>query len=125
MKHPFTNDLHAIAYQAFRNLYPNKHLDLVQWCNQIEGGFDGEVQILEGGFTIINISPDITMSDSLNVFLGQLTTVAAGTDDQTTEVWHKTAQTIADEFDRIFQENFGLPFVYEIKGAEDGEEAKA
>lgn len=112
MKHPFANDLHAIAYQAFKNLYPKTRLDLIQWSNQIEGGFDGEVRIAEGGFTCINISPDITMTDSINVLLSQLTTVAAGTDDQSAEAWHTTAEALAEEFDRLFNEEYGLPFVY-------------
>ena len=86
MQTPFANDMFAMIYKAFRDLYPDKDCKC-QWVCQI--GSDDEDEAFgetifeeETGEVYVNVKATLTVADAAEVFAHELAHVAVGKDTQ-------------------------------------------
>ena len=109
---PFSNDMFAMVYEAFKNLYPEKN-PLIQWTGDSMTADDGK-NILgltsygENGEIFVDISAYLTVADAVEILVHELAHVAVGADVESHgKEWEAAFDAIHAEFIRIGDEKFG------------------
>lgn len=111
MENPFVNDPFSLVYQAFKNLYPDKACDSY-WEPRIRDSEKGEkayglTDFGEDDSVAVFVSPEIRVTDAIEVFAHELAHVAVGVEHDHDEVWEAAFDAIFQEYNRIGEELFG------------------
>ena len=110
MTSPFENDMFAMVYQAFKNLYPDKepHCEWVSSFEKSEDGLErlGMTTFAEDGEIYVEICGSIKVTDAVEIFAHELAHVAVGGDKGHEEEWEEAFDRIFDEYNRIGNEMF-------------------
>lgn len=101
----FINDPFTMVYEAFGNLYPDKHC-ICQWAPKIRADEDGSpvlglTNFGEDGEINVYISSSLKVEDAMDILAHELAHVAVGIDHDHDEVWEKAYDDIFDEYNRI------------------------
>ena len=112
MDKPFANDMFAMVYQAFRNLYNEKDKNLIiYWSDEPMKDDNGNEVFGSTTFTntyvYVEISSDLKVSDSVEILAHELAHVAVGSNAEHSEEWEKAFDAIFTEYNRIGDEMFG------------------
>lgn len=107
---PFQNDMFAIVWQAFKNLYPDKDCQ-VYWEPQIRGEEDGEpvyglTDFGDDGTVYVFVKPSLEVADAVEILAHELAHVAVGIEHDHDEVWQEAFDKIFDEYNRIGEQMF-------------------
>ena len=101
MESPFINDMFAMVYKAFKNLYPDKEAEC-QWQPIIPKN-----EHADDGSIYVDISANLRVVDAVETLAHELAHVAVGAREAHGEAWEKAFDAIHNEFDRIGNEMFG------------------
>lgn len=109
MKTPFKNDIFALIWQAFKNLYPNKDCECF-WEPNIRDEGDGTealglTDFSEDGITVF-VKTSLSIENAAEIFAHELAHVAVGLEHDHDEVWEKSFDDIFEEYNRIGDEMF-------------------
>lgn len=99
---PFQNDVFAIVWIAFKNLYPDKHCE-VYWETDIcdsEGGY-GLTDFGDDGIVSVFVSADLRIQDAAEILAHELAHVAVGCDADHGPEWENAFDAIHAEYNRI------------------------
>jgi hypothetical protein len=118
MKTPFKNDIFALIWQAFKNLYHDKECECF-WEPNIRDEEDGtEVLGLtdfgEDGSVSVFVKPDLKVADAAEILAHELAHVAVGIEHEHDEEWEKAFDDIFDEYNKIGDELFGFREAIEV-----------
>lgn len=107
---PFQNDMFAIVWQAFKNLYPDKDCQ-VYWEPQIRDEEDGKpvyglTDFEDDGTVSVFVKPSLEAADAVEILAHELAHVAVGIEHDHDEVWQKVFDKIFDEYNRIGEQMF-------------------
>lgn len=110
MKTPFKNDIFALIWQAFKNLYPDKECECF-WEPNIRDDKDGNeafgmTDFAGDGTVTVFVRTSLSISDAATIFAHELAHVAVGFEHGHNEVWKKAFDDIFDEYNRIGNEMF-------------------
>ena len=102
---PFVNDMFALVFQAFKNLYPRKKCKC-QWVPKItdENGRDvyGSTEYLvEERIFLVEISATLSVMNAVEVLAHELAHVAAGPDAEHGKEWEDAFDAIFEEYERL------------------------
>ncbi len=109
-KTPFVNDMFALVWMAFKNLYPEKEC-MCEWVPKLDKDEDGE-QLLgvttfcDDGDVFVEIAATITVADAVETFAHELAHVAAGDSAGHGKAWEEAYDKIFDEYNRIGYEMY-------------------
>lgn len=109
---PFVNDMFAMVYQAFRNLYGEKDRNLiVYWSGEPMKDDNGNEAFGSTTFTdtyvYVEVSSDLKVSDAVEILAHELAHVAVGSNAEHGEGWEKAFEAIFNEYNRIGDKMFG------------------
>ena len=107
---PFENDIFALIWQAFKNLYPDKECKCF-WEPQIredESGNEvfGLTDFGEDGSVTVFVRPDLEVSVAGEILAHELAHVAVGVDHEHDEAWKNAFEAIFKEYNKIGDELF-------------------
>lgn len=107
---PFQNDMFAIVWQAFKNLYPDKDCQ-VYWEPQIRDEEDGKpvyglTDFGDDGTVSVFVKPSLEVADAVEILAHELAHVAVGIEHDHDEVWQEAFDKIFDEYNRICEQMF-------------------
>lgn len=107
---PFQNDMFAIVWQAFKNLYPDKDCQ-VYWEPQIRDEEDGKpvyglTDFGDDGTVSVFVKPSLEVADAVEILAYELAHVAVGIEHDHDEVWQEAFDKIFDEYNRIGEQMF-------------------
>lgn len=111
LPNPFRNDVFALAWKAFKNLYPDKDC-VCKWADEIEPDENGSERygatvFYDDGSVDVIVSTKLSVADAVEVFTHELAHVADGKDNEPhEESWEKHFDAIFEEYDRICNEMF-------------------
>jgi hypothetical protein len=111
MKTPFKNDIFALIWKAFKNLYPDKDCECY-WQPNIRDEEDGTpvyglTDFGEDGTIAIFVTPSLSVADAAEIFAHELAHCAVGIAHEHDEEWEKSFDDIFNEYNRIGDEEFG------------------
>ena len=110
MNSPFKNDMFALVWKAFKNLYPNKDC-VCMWADEIEPAPDGKqgyatTVFCDDGEIQVTVDAKLPVVNAVEVFTHELAHVAVGIigdgSDQSERTYH--GKEWEDAFDAIFKE---------------------
>ena len=107
---PFENDIFALIWNAFKNLYPNKECQCF-WQPNIRPEEDGtEVYGLtdfgDDGIVTVFVTPELAIQDAAEIFAHELAHVAVGVEAGHGKKWRGAFDKIFEEYNRIGDELF-------------------
>lgn len=110
MKTPFKNDIFAMIWQAFKNLYPDKDCECF-WEPEILDTEKGETaygltDFGDDGVVTVFVKPSLSVTDAAEIFAHELAHVAVGLEHDHDSVWEKSFDDIFVEYNRIGDEMF-------------------
>lgn len=110
MNTPFKNDIFALIWRAFKNLYPDKDCECY-WEPDIQDADDGskvygETYWGEDGAVDVFVGTGLPIADSAEIFAHELAHVAVGAEHDHDEEWEKAFDDIFNEYNRIGDEMF-------------------
>ena len=129
MKTPFNNDIFALIWEAFKNLYPDKEC-ICYWEPRISDAEDGKecfglTDFGEDGVYVF-VKPTLPVADAAEVFAHELAHVAVGIEHDHDQAWEEAFDAIFQEYNRIGDERFEVHTGVEvITGIEKEEKGKA
>ena len=102
---PFENDIFALIWKAFKNLYPDKECKCF-WEPQIredESGNEvfGLTDFGDDGSVEVFVRPDLNVSDAGEVLAHELAHVAVGSEHDHDETWENAFDAIFQEYNKI------------------------
>ena len=105
MSTPFENDIFALIWQAFKNLYPDKECKCF-WEPRIhEDEHGGEVfgftDFGEDGSVAVFVRPDLDVSTAGEILAHELAHVAVGIEHDHDETWENAFDAIFQEYNKI------------------------
>lgn len=111
MKTPFENDPFAMVHQAFQNLYPGKECRAF-WEPDIRPQEDGDevyglTDFGDDGTIMVFVTPNMKVTDAVEILAHELAHVAVGADHDHDEVWGSAFDAIFQEYNRIGDEMYG------------------
>ena len=111
-KTPFVNDMFALVWMAFKNLYPDKECRCV-WVPKLEKDEDGGQPIgvttfYDEGYAFVEIVATITVADAVEIFAHELAHVAAGNNAGHGKAWEEAFDKIFAEYNRIGYEMYNV-----------------
>ena len=111
MESPFKNDPFAIAYQAFKNLYPDKDCEIIWQPEEMKddkgNGYVGMTNFSDDGEITVEVSVFMKIGDAVETLAHELAHVAVGASEEHGEEWEKAFDAIHAEYDRIGNEMYG------------------
>ena len=112
MKTPFENDIFAMIWEAFKNLYPEKDCKCC-WDTEIRDDEEGTecfglTDFAEDGSVCIFIKPTLPVCDCAEIFAHELAHVAVGVEHDHNVEWEKAFDKIFEEYNRIGNEMFDI-----------------
>ena len=116
MDTPFKNDVFALIWRAFKNLYPEKECECF-WEPGIRDDEKGNevfglTDFGEDGSVVVFVRPDMKVADAGEVLAHELAHVAVGVEHDHDSAWEEAFNAILTEYNKIGDELFG--------GFEDG-----
>lgn len=109
MESPFINDIFAMIYQAFKNLYPDK---TCVCCWDEDLGSDNEGNKVYGitnfendGNITVYVTTELPICDCAEVFAHELAHVAVGHENDHNDIWEKAFDDIFNEYNRMVKQN--------------------
>lgn len=105
METPFSNDMFAFVFQAFKNLYPDKECEC-QWVHRIKDGEEeafGATTFDDDGKVYVAISAEVPVVNATEVFVHELAHVAVGIDKGHGKEWEEAFSEICNEYERILE----------------------
>ena len=132
MNNPFLNDPMAIAYEAFKNLCPDKDC-ICQWQPDMpkdENGNEiyGITTFEDDGKVYVEVSSELKVFDATEVFAHELAHVAVGKEAEHGKDWQDAFDAIYNEYTRIIDreisEHDAVEFAKEFMSDEVHETAK-
>ena len=107
---PFANDIFALIWKAFKNLYPDKECECF-WEPKIredENGNEvfGLTDFGDDGSVVVFVRPDLKVADAGEIFAHELAHVAVGVEHEHDEVWENAFEAIFQEYNKIGDELF-------------------
>ena len=102
---PFVNDIFALIWQAFKNLYPDKECECF-WEPQIREAENGNevfglTDFGEDGSVVVFVRPDLEVAIAGEILAHELAHVAVGVDHEHDEAWENAFEAIFQEYNRI------------------------
>ena len=102
---PFLNDIFALIWQAFKNLYPNKDCECY-WEPNIRDSDDGKpvyglTDFGDDGIVSVFVTTAIPLVDAAEIFAHELSHVAVGVEHDHDEAWEKAFDDIFSEYNRL------------------------
>ena len=88
---PFENDIFALIWKAFKNLYPDKKCKCF-WEPQIREDESGNE---------VFVRPDLNVSDAGEILAHELAHVAVGVAHEHDEAWENAFEAIFQEYNKI------------------------
>ena len=118
MKTPFKNDIFALIWKAFKNLYPDKDCECY-WQPNIRDEEDGTpvyglTDFGEDGSVVVFVGTSLPVVDSAEIFAHELAHVAVGVEHEHDGEWEKAFDDIFNEYNRIGDEEFGKHEAVEV-----------
>ena len=112
METPFINDMFALVWKAFKNLYPDKDCKC-QWVPELEKSEDGAevfgvTTFTDDGEVFVDIVASLSVADAVEVFAHELAHVAVGEGEKHGKVWEEAFDKIFNEYNRIGDEEFDV-----------------
>ena len=116
METPFKNDIFALIWKAFKNIYPEKECECF-WepgIRESENGSEvfGLTDFGEDGTVVVFVRPDMRVADAGEILAHELAHVAVGVEHDHDAIWEEAFAAIFEEYNKIGNEMFG--------GFEDG-----
>lgn len=105
MKSPFENDPFSIAWQAFKNLYPEKECECYIDFPDSEDAY-GCTYFSDHEIPVVVVSPELTIADAIEIFVHELAHVVCGPDEHHSPVWETVFDRIHEEYDNVGNEMF-------------------
>lgn len=111
METPIVNDIFALIWKAFKNLYPDKTCKVYYEPNIRDDEDGNEVYGLtdwneETGEISVFLNPILPICDMAEIFAHELAHVAVGFENDHNKVWEKAFDDIFNEYNRIGDEMF-------------------
>lgn len=111
MQTPFENDIFALTWQAFKNLYPDNDCKCYYDPNIRDEDDGTKVYGLtdfdeETGEVTVFCNPILPICDMAEIFAHELAHVAVGVEHDHDEVWAKAFDDIFNEYNRIGEQMF-------------------
>ena len=108
MESPFENDIFALIWQAFKNLYPEKECRCL-WEPNIRDAEDGMecwgvTDFGEDGTVMVFVKPTMHVTDAAEILAHELAHVAVGLGHDHDESWEQAFDDIFNEYNRIGDE---------------------
>lgn len=105
LKTPFQNDVFAIVWIAFKNLYPDKNC-VCYWETEIRESEDGRkpyglTDFGDDGIVTVFVSADLGVRDAAEILAHELAHVAVGVDVDHGQEWEDAFCAIHEEYNRI------------------------
>lgn len=105
METPFLNDMFALVYQSFHNLWPDKKCS-IWWEPEIRQTEDGKAPMGltdfgDDGTIAVFVSPDIPVRHAVEILAHELAHVAVGVDADHGSEWEKAFDAIFDEYNKV------------------------
>jgi hypothetical protein len=105
MQSPFKNDMFAMVYQAFHNLWPEKECEIF-WEPNIREDEDGRkpyglTDFAPDGTVWVFDTPDMNVRDAVEILAHELAHVAVGVDVDHGKEWEDAFEAIFQEYNRI------------------------
>ena len=102
---PFANDIFALIWKAFKNLYPDKECECF-WEPQIredENGNEvfGLTDFGDDGSVVVFVRPDLEVSVAGEILAHELAHVAVGVEHEHDEAWENAFDAIFQEYNKI------------------------
>lgn len=107
---PFSNDMFALVWSAFKKLYPDKNCE-VYWEQQIHNTEDGKpaygfTNFADDGSVTVFVTAGLDVRNTVEILAHELAHVAAGPEHGHDDVWQDCFDVIADEYSAIVAEMF-------------------
>ena len=105
METPFSNDMFALVFQAFKKLYPDKECEC-QWVSGLADGKEkafGATTFADDGKVYVAISAEVPAINAAEVFAHELAHVAVGDDAGHGQEWEEALSEICNEYERILE----------------------
>lgn len=107
MKTPFKNDIFALIYKAFTNLYSTDKEITCYWQPKLEDEEGNEVYGLtnfedDGNITIL-VSGVLPVLDCAEILAHELAHIMVGFEQEHNEIWEKAFDSIQEEYMRIIE----------------------
>ena len=111
METPFKNDMFALIWMAFKNLYPEKECECF-WepaIREDENGNEvfGLTDFGDDGTVVVFVRPDLEVAVAGEILAHELAHVAVGVEHEHDAVWEEAFAAIFAEYNRIGDEMFG------------------
>lgn len=105
MTTPFINDMFALVFEAFSNLYPDKRCKC-QWVSDLGKNDQGEellglTTFYDDGDIDVEISGKLTVVDAIEILAHELAHVAVGQDKGHGPEWEEAFDLIYNEYNRL------------------------
>ena len=102
---PFQNDVFAIVWIAFKNLYPDKQCECF-WETDIRESEDGRTpygltDFGDDGSVAVFVSADLRIQNAAEILAHELANVAVGCDADHAPEWEAAFDAIHAEYNRI------------------------
>lgn len=116
---PFENDIFALTWKAFKNLYPDKDCKCYYEPNIRDDADGTKVYGLtdfneETGEVTVFCNPILPICDMAEILAHELAHVAVGLEHNHDEVWEKAFDDIFNEYNRIGEEFFETHSAVEV-----------
>lgn len=123
MKTPFNNDIFAMIWIAFKNLYPDKDCECF-WQPDIRDNSDGDeclglTDFGDDGKITVFVKTNLKIEDAAEIFAHELAHVAVGIEHDHDEVWERAFDAIFEEYNRIGDELFDVHTPVEVVSGKD------
>ncbi len=110
MKTPFKNDMFALIWQAFKNLYPGKECECF-WEPRIREDENGNnvfglTDFGEDGSVVVFVRPDLEVAVAGEILAHELAHVAVGVEHDHDTAWEEAFDAIFTEYNKIGDEMF-------------------
>lgn len=107
---PFQNDMFAMVWGAFKNLYPDKDCE-IYWEPQIRDEEDGKpvyglTDFVDDGSVAVFVKPSLEVANAVEILAHELAHVAVGVEHDHDEVWQEAFDKIFEEYNRIGSQMF-------------------
>ncbi len=111
METPFKNDIFALIWKSFKNLYPKKECECLweTYIREDENGQEvfGLTDFGDDGSVVVFVRADLRVTDAGEILAHELARVAVGVDHDHDEAWEEAFEAIFNEYHRIGNEIFG------------------
>lgn len=110
MNTPFQNDMFAIVWKAFRNLFPDKFC-ICEWVEEIRESEDGNeiyglTEFDDDGSVWVFVKATIPVKDAVEILAHELAHVAVGMSENHSERWENAFEAIRCEYNRLMNKMF-------------------